>query len=189
MSYLLLNGMKEKDSFFFKIIEIIENYLTVKNVETINLLEKEIKPCLGCFKCWVQTPGICIIDDFGRDVAKKYIQSDNVIYLTSIIFGNFSSELKKAVDRTLPLTSPFFDEYEGTMCHESRYNKYPNLIAFGILNNPDKTEEEIFHSLVEKNADSRFSLKKLSKVIYRTDDYETIKQKIESILSLGRIKK
>lgn len=48
-------------------------------VEEILLKEKEIADCLGCFKCWVKTPGICIIDDYGRETAAKVIKALNLI--------------------------------------------------------------------------------------------------------------
>lgn len=57
----------------------------------------------GCFGCWVQTPGVCVIDDAGRDVARAVIQSDLAVFLIPVTFGGYSSELKKAVDRLICL--------------------------------------------------------------------------------------
>ena len=87
MNYVILNGMHENDSFLQEINNRISEELNNQDLqgESILLHEKTIKPCLGCFKCWVQTPGICIIDDYGREVAKKMIQTDNLLYLTSIV--------------------------------------------------------------------------------------------------------
>ncbi|MGY5876884.1 MAG: NAD(P)H-dependent oxidoreductase, partial [Candidatus Thorarchaeota archaeon] len=29
-------------------------------VEQIYTKKMDIKPCLGCFNCWTQTPGVCV---------------------------------------------------------------------------------------------------------------------------------
>ena len=61
MDFVILNGMYENDSFLQEINSSIENELLKQGFqgESISLHEKDIKPCLGCFKCWVETPGIC----------------------------------------------------------------------------------------------------------------------------------
>ncbi|MBK8796832.1 MAG: flavodoxin family protein [Anaerolineales bacterium] len=66
-------------------------------VETISLRAQKIAYCLGCFECWVKTPGLCRIDDDGRTVTAAMLASDLVIYLTPLTYGGYSSELKKAI--------------------------------------------------------------------------------------------
>ncbi|MCG3222186.1 MAG: flavodoxin family protein [Candidatus Heimdallarchaeota archaeon] len=181
MSYLILNGMYQNDSIIPKIDELVSEEFNKRGIkgETIVLQEKDIKPCLGCFKCWIQTPGICIIDDYGREVAKKIIQADNLIYLTPVHFGGYSSELKKAVDRSLGLLSPFFRVYKDEIHHETRYDKYPNLFVIGTLKEPNPKQEEIFSELVKRNVLNNFAPKHATQIIYFTDEISTIKKKIE----------
>ncbi len=181
MSYVILNGMYKDDSFIPKINEFISEELNKheSNGETIILNEKDIKPCLGCFKCWIQTPGICIIDDYAREVAKKMIQADNLIYLTPVHFGGYSSELKKALDRSICLMLPFFRVYKEEIHHETRYDKYPNLIVIGTLEEPNPKQEEIFSELVERNVLNNFAPKHATQIIYHSDDESTVKKKVE----------
>ena len=41
-------------------------------VEVVNLREKRIKHCIGCFTCWTKTPGKCIHqDDMSRELLPK----------------------------------------------------------------------------------------------------------------------
>ena len=178
--------MHENDSFLQETNRSIENELLKQGFqgESILLHEKDIKPCLGCFKCWVETPGICVIDDCGRETAKKMIQTDYMIYLTSIHFGGYSAELKKALDRALPLLSPFFRIYHEEIHHEQRYDKYPNMIVYGILDEPNKEQEKIFTELVKRNSLNNFAPKFTSQIIYTSDDELTIKSKIEQALSV-----
>ena len=188
MKYLILNGMYENDSFIPRIEKIVSEELHKRKIdgETIILNEYEIKPCLGCFKCWIQTPGICVINDYAREVSKKKIQSDVVVYISPITFGGFSSELKKALDREICLISPFFRVYKGEIHHETRYDKYPNLLVLGILQQPDSEQEEIFTTLVERNVLNNFAPKHSTQIINHSEQEEEIKKKIiEGINALG----
>lgn len=121
-------------------------------VQPIVLREQKIAYCLGCFECWTKTPGLCRIDDQGRTVANAIIHSDLVIYLTPITFGGYSSELKKAIDRSICLVSPFFTKIEGEVHHHARYDHYPVLIGVGLLPHPDPVQAAIFAKLLERNA-------------------------------------
>lgn len=181
MSYLILNGMNKDDFLIPKIGKIISDGFKKRNItgETINLREKDIKACLGCFKCWIQTPGECIINDFARDVNQKMINSDYLIYLSPIVYGGYSAELKKAIDRSISLISPFFRVYHNEIHHEPRYDKYPKLIVIGTLPEPDIHQESIFTDLVERNILNNLAPEHISRVIHNSDEDEVIKSKIE----------
>ena len=186
MQFIILNGMPSKNLTIQKINTMIAEKLQQKDIqgEILNLHEKDIKPCLGCFKCWVETPGICIINDYGREVAKKIIQSDYLIYVTPITFGGYSAELKKAVDRTLPLLSPFFRIYHNEIHHEQRYENYPDLIVIGFLDYPDEEQETIFKTLVYRNQLNNFAKRYSSQIIYSSDDEQIIETKIDESISI-----
>ncbi len=55
------------------------------DVENIFLVEKGIKPCLGCFNCWIETPGKCIIKDDIEELLSKFISSDIVVFCDSCL--------------------------------------------------------------------------------------------------------
>ena len=186
MEYVILNGMNENDSFLQEINNSIENKFLKKGFqgESILLHEKDIKPCLGCFKCWIETPGICVINDYGRETAKKMIQSDCMIYLCSIQYGGYSAELKKALDRALPLLSAFFRVFHEEIHHEQRYDKYPNMIVFGILDEPNEEQEKIFSELVKRNSLNNFAPKSACQIIYKSDEQQSILDKIQDGLSV-----
>ncbi len=120
--------------------------------EVIALREKTIAPCLGCFGCWVKTPGECVIDDDGRQVARAVARCDLLVYFTPVTFGGVSSQLKKALDRLIPNISPFFARVQGETHHQRRYPRCPSLIGLGVLPTPNREAEAIFKTLVESNA-------------------------------------
>lgn len=182
MKYLILNGMYKEDNFIPKIEKRISEEFQKRNItgETLNLHEKGIKACLGCFKCWVQTPGICIINDYGRDVLRKMIQSDYLVYLSPIVYGGYSTELKKAIDRSIGQILPFFQVYHNEIHHVKRYEKYPRLMVIGTLPNTELEQEEIFRELVERNVLNNFAPEHTTTIIYHSDEEEKIKQKLDN---------
>lgn len=121
-------------------------------VESIMLREKKIAPCTGCFGCWLASPGICVINDFGRELAREIINSDMVVFLTPVTFGGYSSESKKVMDRMIPLLLPFFEVVKGEVHHKKRYKEYPRIVVLGAMAEKDSEMEEIFDALLKRNA-------------------------------------
>lgn len=153
-------------------------------VAVLSLREIEIAPCLGCFDCWVKTPGVCVIDDAGRDVARRTAQSDLVVYLTPLTFGGYSSELKKAIDRTIPNVSPLFRLVRGEIHHAKRYARNPRMIGIGVTaeRTVDPDEEELFQTMVRRNAINLHAPADAACVIGLADDIEVAQGRIERLL-------
>ena len=190
MKALILNGERENESALGPVQEILTRELSIPGwtAESILLREKEIARCMGCFGCWVKTPGVCVIDDFGREVARMVVGSDLLIFLTPITFGGYSSELKKAVDRfACPMLLPFFTKREGEVHHKARYKSLPDLIVIGIMPRKDGESERIFTKLVERNALNLQSQTTKSAIYYRSQDPERIGKGVRSLF--GNVRK
>src|SRR5690554_7776971 len=86
MKVLLLNGTRgERPDPTAELISKICRQKLTKNqhtIEEIKLCEKKITECVGCFGCWVKTPGICVIPDESREMARSVINSDLLITLS-----------------------------------------------------------------------------------------------------------
>ncbi len=151
---LVLNGEMDKGIDLSVASQILIEGLTDKGfeVEEKKLKEIEIKPCMGCYACWIKTPGKCIIDDYGRELVSEMINSQLVVYLTPVIYGGYSPELKKALDRIIPLLLPFFKKIKGEVHHPKRYETYPDVLVLGITNRENQDEEVIFNELIGRNA-------------------------------------
>ncbi len=153
MKALLLNGSLKNDNFSMicsSIVEVLER--DGFEVEQIMLKDFKVAACQGCFECWVKTPGECKIDDYGRDLAKKMVQSNLIIHFSPIIFGGYSSELKKVIDRFIPTILPFFTKRNGETHHKYRYEKRGSIIAVGVIDKPDEEKEAIFKELIYRNS-------------------------------------
>ncbi len=154
MKALLLNGSLKNDNDFNMICSSIVELLERDGfeVEQIMLKDIEVAACQGCFECWVKTPGQCKIDDDGREVARKMVQSNLIIHFSPIIFGGYSSELKKVLDRFIPTILPFFTKRNGETHHKYRYKSRSSIIAIGVIDKPDEEEEATFKELVYRNS-------------------------------------
>ena len=90
MKILILNGNPKDDTKFDEYIDQLSSALKLSNhIVTIQTLkDMDIRYCIGCFGCWVKTPGECsIAADDTRDIRKAYMNSDLVIFVSPIIMG------------------------------------------------------------------------------------------------------
>ena len=183
MKAVIFNGARESGPPISAIEESLINLLTEKGwvVDPIELRDKQIAGCLGCFGCWIKTPGKCVIDDYGRETAKKAIQCDLLIWLTPVTFGGYSSDLKKALDRTIPNLLPYFDSYRGQIHHKMRYEKYPKLLIIGTeLLSPEY--EETFLALTKRNALNLRPPKQAAAIFKKGENLEKIPSFVGDLL-------
>ncbi len=185
MKATILNGSNKDDKLVTHTHSVIVDELTSSGweIESFILHDTKIAYCVGCFECWVKTPGECRFKDDGREIARKFIQSDLVIILTPITFGVYSSELKKALDRIICLISPFFMKINGEVHHRKRYDKYPRLLGLGVMSGEDRQSEQIFTTLVRRNSINLHSPAHVASVILNDQKAEMIRQEIQSCFS------
>jgi multimeric flavodoxin WrbA len=184
MKATVLLGNEVDDNSLDTVRKVLGDALEAKGIQAnfITLNEHEIDHCVGCFGCWITTPGECVIKDYGQEVAKQVIQSDITIFLTPLSFGGYSSTMKKAVDRLIPLISPFFTKVRGEVHHEPRYDKYPHMIGLGVDDRKDPDAEKIFKMLIQRNAINFHSPGFSAKVFASDDKDEVLRKKIAKAL-------
>ena len=153
MKAVILNGMEPGDHSLASVQDILVGAMKARNceVKAFALHELDVRPCGGCFGCWLQTPGRCVMHDTD-EVAAAVAGSDLTVYLTPVTFGGYSSQLKKAVDHLIFLILPFFKTIDGETHHVPRYGKRANLLAIGVMPQHDAECEAVFTDLVEGNA-------------------------------------
>jgi multimeric flavodoxin WrbA len=183
MKALLFDGSREGDPVSGQAREVIERNLRAKGweVSSLTLREMEIAPCLGCFRCWTETPGMCIIEDAGNNVVRQFMASDLAVFLTPVTFGGYSSVLKKALDRFCPTLLPFFEKTGGEVKHVQRYDHHPAIMALGVLPGPDIAEEEIFRTLVSRNAGNFAAPSRATGVITRGQGANDVEREVRSL--------
>ncbi len=189
MKALILNGERNNESLLSVAEAVVRKEVSSAGwqADGVLLREKKIAPCMGCFGCWIKTPGICAIDDFGRDLARMAVRCDVIIFLTPITFGSYSSELKKAVDRfACSMLLPFFMKINGEIHHKPRYKPLPDLIGIGMLPERDEESERIFAGIIKRNGLNLHCRVAKSAVFYGSQDALSMTNEVRSLLKSVR---
>ncbi len=149
----VLDGKTKETPMSDAVRDSLGKILGGHDVNWLELKGKTVKPCMGCFGCWVSTPGLCVItSDDSTAITRKMVNCDLVIELTPVTFGGYSSELKKVLDRSIPLLLPYFRLFKGEIHHYQRYEKIPSNLTIGYQEKPDRESKEIFEGLAKRNA-------------------------------------
>lgn len=100
----------------------------------------KINPCIGCFGCWVKTPGQCVIKDGFDNLGKLWSKCNRLIIISKCYYGGFSPFVKNVIDRAVcPYQLPYFTKINGEMRHPKRYK---NNIELSIHFYGEMTENE-----------------------------------------------
>ena len=135
-------------------------------VDVVNLREKKIKNCIGCFTCWTKTPGRCIHkDDMTRELFPKWLESDLVVYATPLYYHTMNAAMSKFRERTLPAIQPFFEKSDdGKTFHPLRH-KIPAAVWLSVCGFPEESE---FDALSDYLNRTRHKGETLAAEIYRS---------------------
>lgn len=123
MKILVLNGSPKKKSDTFRLTEAFlkgMNRNGEHEVHVINVIEKQIAPCRGCFGCWQRGDGHCVIQDDQNSILDLYRSADLIIWSFPLYCYAMPSHLKAVLDRTIPLVKMnMVQEEDGTVRHEA----------------------------------------------------------------------
>ena len=180
----LLDGRQASDEDLAPAYEVLSELLeqAAAEVRTFPLRELKLTHCIGCFGCWLETPGVCRFRDAGREIAQEIMESDTIILLTPVSFGGYAPQLKLMVDRFLPTLLPYFGLYHGEVHHRPRYARYPRWVGIGVQRGPDPEEARLFKLLVGRNAINFHAPSYAAEVVQSTDDRARLQEALRSAL-------
>lgn len=115
-------------------------------VEQVFVQRKKIAGCIGCYRCWVKTPGQCIQRDDMADLLEKVRTADYLVLATPVYLDGVTAQLKLFLDRLIPLLDPHFQLLDGHVRHTARYAKLPPLALLSVAGFP---EMDNFEPLVD----------------------------------------
>lgn len=111
-----------------------------------------IKNCVGCFGCWIKTPGRCVIRDGYDNIGELFSKADKITVLSKNTYGCYSPFIKNVLDRAISYFLPSFELIDNETHHKQRYkNAFEYTVYFygeNITDNEKKTAE----MLVKSNA-------------------------------------
>ena len=137
MKILVLNGSPKKKSDTMRLTDAFLKGLNKNSeheVNIINVIDKDIAPCRGCFGCWRNLDGHCVIQDDQNAILDLYRSSDVIIWSFPLYCYSMPSHLKAVLDRTIPLIQMKMVQLpDGTVRHEplADFSKIHTLVICG----------------------------------------------------------
>jgi len=149
MKAILLYDSKDSEGVAAK-----DALCAVQGVDWVPLdASQKIAPCIGCFGCWVKTPGFCVLPrDGGTEYYEEMFDADYVVYVSRVTWGGLSAPVKLYTDRLLPLLLPDFRIVNGEMHHKQRYGRMPEFLDLGFAPR-NEGERETFRRYSEAKRD------------------------------------
>lgn len=154
MKALLISDQEYPTKTYQSLNDLTGTFLKQKGFETemMELGAENLTFCMGCFGCWIKKPGECVINDRMAQINRSVMNSDMVIYLSPIIFGQFSPNIKNIIDRSLPNMLPFFETRpDGSTMHPPRYETYPGQIIIGYGDEISDEDKQLFIDVTKKH--------------------------------------
>ena len=108
MKILVLNGSPKRDKS--DTMHITRAFLDGMNeaspqdVHIVNIIDKNIEFCTGCFSC-KRNVGECIHNDDMKELLDEVLESDLLLFSYPLYAYGMPALLKAFIDRTMPLSS------------------------------------------------------------------------------------
>lgn len=132
-------------------IEAIQN-LFDEPLNVIKLGDQTVSSCIGCWNCWLKTPGKCVMKDQMAESYADYVNSDTVILLMSTAAGFVHHKVKAFLDRTIPHYHPYIELVDGECHHVARYDRYPDMVFYFENEGLTSQEEQVIEDYLYRTA-------------------------------------
>ena len=121
--------------------------------ENVFLAKKEITHCIGCFACWVKTPGVCVHKDDVAELLETYMSADVVVLASPLYVDNVTGIMKVFMDRLIPLGDPHFEkDARGETRHVKKLEKTPKLVVISNCGYPEQSHFQVLRLLFRRIA-------------------------------------
>ncbi len=137
------------------IITDIENFnVPVEGEYKVIKPQGEIRHCIGCFGCWVKTPGKCVLLDGYEGTGSDMGKCTELILVSRCYYGSVSPFVKMVQDRAISYIHADFVIRKGKMHHKRRYKNIITLSAHLYGENITDIEKGTARELLKANADN-----------------------------------
>ena len=136
------------------ITDLTTRNVTVTGEHTLFEPSRPIQPCVGCFGCWIKTPGRCVLRDGYEGIGGLLGGSSELILVSRCVWGSLSPYVKNVLDRGISYVHPNFVIRHGEMHHRMRYDNHLAVSAYlyGEVGLPTEREQKTARELLEANA-------------------------------------
>lgn len=122
MNILVLNGSPKQKSDTMRLTRSFLEGIKAQTdceITVVDVIKKNIRPCMGCFQCWKKGDGRCVMDDDQNDMLAQLVKADVIIWSFPLYCYGMPSHLKAVLDRTIPLVQLRMKEVDGRVQHEA----------------------------------------------------------------------
>lgn len=142
----------QKDGKLLIIHDLNENSVEFPQNAEVVADNGKIKKCVGCFGCWVKTPGKCVIKDGYENMGAKLGAADRLVIISRCVFGSYSPFVKNVFDRSISYVLPYFEMRNGEMHHSLRYENKLRICAYFYGEGLTDAEKQTAEKIVRANA-------------------------------------
>lgn len=143
-------------------------------VETINLREKNLKNCIGCFTCWTKTPGKCVHkDDMSNEIYPKWLEADLAVYATPLYYHTMNGAMSNLRERTLPAVQPFLEIGDDGLTYHPLRHKVPDSVWLSVCGFPELSEFDALSEFL--NRTNHKDVKHIAEIYRPSAEMMTIK--------------
>lgn len=120
MKILVFNGSPKKEKsdtmhITRAFLNGMNDYLE-QDITFIDVIDKHIEYCKGCFTC-KKNGGDCVIKDDMCDILEQILSSDLLVFSFPLYCYGFPAPLKALLDRTMPVSSMAMQKVNGKYEH------------------------------------------------------------------------
>lgn len=150
MKILVFNGSPKKEKS--DTMHITRAFLdgmkeaAAQKIHTIDVIDRHIGFCRGCFAC-KYNGGHCVIDDDMREILDEMLGSEMLLFSYPLYCYGMPAMLKNLIDRTLPLSSMAMAESGGRYVHvggrDCSHLRYLMICGCGFPNSKNNFEAAV----------------------------------------------
>ncbi|SDP71177.1 NAD(P)H-dependent oxidoreductase [Desulforhopalus singaporensis] len=101
---LVITGNRlSEDPANASVIESIRHY-SRNSVEVIELQDRQVGPCVGCYLCDFHEDGVCVLKDEYETIKQRLHQVDGIVLVGTCVSGMVDCHLKAFLDRCWGIT-------------------------------------------------------------------------------------
>ncbi len=202
MNVLVLNGSPKSKSDTMRITNSFLEGMNQNNnceITVVDVIKKNINPCLGCFGCWQKQEGRCLQDDDQNEILELIKKADVLIWSFPLYYYGLPSHLKAVMDRTLPLAKMSMKDTGDRVVHDSQVDLSNQKLVvisgcgFPHFENNYKALKMVFEGMHPNHTSiyiSEAPLLNVKELAYMVDPLlEKIKEAGKEFLETGQISK
>lgn len=153
-----------------------------KELAFISASSSHVKPCYGCNGCLDITYGKCVFRDDMDDILPILIKGDILLYTSPLVWGGFSYDIKKILDKTALIGDRFYSVRNKEMV-KGTIAKMNKIVGIGVSQGPQLKGQTVFENLMRETG-TIMNIQSVGRVVESILNQEEVKKLAMEVLSL-----